>query len=1224
MQSSRIVCPSVATLVLALLFAVPENTRANVTYRPGLMQAQILSGSSNGFATEANGVPNLASNLIAIAQSDDKVSVERTSGVLMDGSSSTANPVTGTSFSWPEKYGVFAYEGEIHVTADTTYRFYGQFDDGEALVVDGVTAVNQGANSGYNNAPAVRNPYTAASTGWVPFNAWIWDWAGGKAPHTSLYALEWNADNIDSDFGNSAKWSQFRDDGTMSFLRTDTGETFTTIHSVEQSGDNLVLNVSFTNVPSSSTLVAYFGNNDRGTSSAGWDSSVSLGTIAAGNTAAAPFTVAGAATANYLRLCLSNPTKASGDDALATVFEEWTKPVDRNPAPAVSLSLSSISYTNAVYESQISSFGIGSTFCDLVLEISRNASFDPVDITVSTSGVDSASVVFPISGLITNTVYYARVVAMNDQQKSGASSILSNTTLTPGAPECQVESVVSGLTTFSVTGKATTFGAGATSATMRLEAFADAGFATPAGVSEEVPVALGGSATIGISGLSPDTEYRLRLRIVNNWGLETSTNLLPTATLDAPIVASGIRRTFASDISTVDVFFDVTAVFDGATGTATLYCDESDEPTTNRGERAVSAPGTLAWEAIPFGGNAYHAKVVLVSEANGVVYTQTWAAVVDHSFKRFRPVKFDMDPNCVDVDEPGKPIWHPEYAFDGDYSTGANAETGCSVIGKLAEMLDVPQDQEVYATRIDITHAGNSRYSLYTSEDGTTWKIVGGATNVSHSGTASYSVFAVANYVKCTFESSSGGPKSLLEVEAWGFVKAKLAKVSNVDRSITFRDGAGHRGNYGFNGGSYSSGMFDGNFTGGLYQNTAGCEVVVPTTTNTVTETGKPLYVTEVKVGHVGNTQYSLYYTTEPEPKNILDNAKDPRSWTLIDGADHVQEAGTKTYLVNQTVTAVKYVFDTTMSWTPSACEFEVWAIDPDDLPCMHETYDPVTATWIRCTPPTCTENAFEESFCPICGARFEREIPLTKLGHIYVATLTRVGRPDRYGSGYVSCSRTLEDPDTGETTWTCDFRIDFDGQDVDFTTLGGIPINGVVQYTDLTAFSTGGLDGGISPEDVMDNVWTPQWNGYWFANGLSTNEYVQYQFGTTIELTKIEFSVLNQSQTVYFSKYDPETGEETLLRSIPIAKDETEGALSYQRQTVDFFVYDKNKKTFLDAIRMRIGDYVDPMTGEITKYIGTQYGARFHTCIIEFHPWGTIQYAGLMTQPPTTIMILR
>ena len=40
--------------------------------------------------------------------------------------------------------------------------------------------------------------------------------------------------------------------------------------------------------------------------------------------------------------------------------------------------------------------------------------------------------------------------------------------------------------------------------------------------------------------------------------------------------------------------------------------------------------------------------------------------------------------------------------------------------------------------------------------------------------------------------------------------------------------------------------------------------------------------MTDFKVGHKGNTQYSLYYTTEAEPANILSNAKDPRAWKPI------------------------------------------------------------------------------------------------------------------------------------------------------------------------------------------------------------------------------------------------------------------------------------------------------------------------------------------------------
>ena len=1204
MSERRFSLPSLRPFAAILSLSLALSSYAAV-YAPGLLQAKFTTGQED----RTNDIASATSTAYA-------------AGTIMANTTGSAKDWDETSWAWAGNTS-FGYLGEMWMEAGTTYTFGKQLDDWVYVKINGEVLLD---NNSWNTFSTCD--YTPTATGWVPVEFRFGNGGGGAGVSQSAkYGFAYNTEgnkSWDVFKPANAPWKPVLDPGDGSLLRAVYSQTddYMTIEDVAVDGADLVVTASFAGLAGPGTLTAFYGPGDGGTASNGWDHCATVAAVAAGDTAADQYRIAGAGSAAFIALRLSTTVGTS------TPIQQWTTTFSLAPdAPAFKLVGAGVGYTNLSFTATCLDLGQGASSVGAAVQLALDASFASVVQTglLALAGLGSESVT--LYGLETNTTYYARVVGTNDLQKNGGSSTVSGTTLAPGEPACTVESVVSGLTTFSVTGKATAFGAGAASATMRLEASTSADFATLAGFAE-TNATLGGSSTLEISGLEPDTEYRLRLRIVNDWGLETSTNLLPASTLDAPIVASGFRRTFAPDISTVDVFFDITTVFDGATGTATLYCDENAEPTTNRGERAVSAPGTLTWAAIPFGGNAYNAKVVLVSVANGVTYTQTWSAVVDHSFKRFRPVKFDTanHSDCVTVDEPGTArILHPEYAFDGNYSTGASAEVGCSVIGNLAKMLYVPQDQEVYATRIDVTLAGNSRYSLYTSEDGTTWNLVGGAKNVSHSGTASYSVFAVANYVKCTFESSSNnGAPSLLEVEAWGFVKAKLAKVSNVARSITFRDGAGHRGNYGFNGGSYSSGMFDGNFTSGLYQNTAGCEVVVPTTTNTVSETGKPLYVTEVKVGHVGNTQYSLYYTTEPEPKNILDNAKDPRSWTLISGANHIQEAGTKTYLVNQTVTAVKYVFDTALDWTQSACEFEVWAIDPDDLPCMHETYDPETAEWTLCKPPTCTENAVEESFCPICGARFEREVLGTKLGHIYVATLTSIGRPNRYGSGFVSCSRTLEDPDTHETTWSCDFRIDFDGRDVDFTTLGGIPINGVVQYTDLTDSSTGGLDGGISPEDVKDNIWTDNWNGYWFAVGLSTNEYVQYQFGTTIELTKIEFSVLNQSQTVYFSKYDPETGEETLLRSIPIAKDEAEGALGYQRQTVDFFVYDKNKKTFLDAIRMRIGDYVDPVTGETTKYIGTQYGSRFHTCIIEFHPWGTIQYAGLMTQPPTTIMILR
>ena len=151
-------------------------------------------------------------------------------------------------------------------------------------------------------------------------------------------------------------------------------------------------------------------------------------------------------------------------------------------------------------------------------------------------------------------------------------------------------------------------------------------------------------------------------------------------------------------------------------------------------------------------------------------------------------------------------------------------------------------------------------------------------------------------------------------------------KLSRLGRSIFFRDGKGTRGNAGFNGGDYSDRVFDGDFTNYSYQNGAGAELVIPTTglDNNGNDTGVAWFVTEFKVGHKGNAKYSLYYTTEPEPADILKNAKDPRNWTPIDGATGIQAAGTKTYNVNVVATAVKYVFDTTISWTESLAEVEV------------------------------------------------------------------------------------------------------------------------------------------------------------------------------------------------------------------------------------------------------------------------------------------------------------
>ena len=583
--------------------------------------------------------------------------------------------------------------------------------------------------------------------------------------------------------------------------------------------------------------------------------------------------------------------------------------------------------------------------------------------------------------------------------------------------------------------------------------------------------------------------------------------------------------------------------------------------------------------------------------------------------------------------------------FNGNFTDW----TYCNRYGTTELVIDVTHiitdpDGQAFVTSVLVGHQGGSKYSLYyTTEeepadvltyaaDPRTWVAIDGATNIQEAGTKTYNVNQIATAVKYVFVTGSDWDAQLAEVEVQGYeyIPPKAVKISSLDRSIFFRNGSGNRGNYGTNGGHASDRLFNGNFTDWTYCNRYGTtELVIPTTglDDQGNDTGVAWYVTDFLVGHQGGSKYSLYYTTEAEPADVLTYAADPRTWIAVPGATGIQEAGTKTYGVNKTVTAVKYVFDTGADWDAQLAEVEVWAMDPSSITCLHENMTDSYPAWIVCQAATCTENAFEERFCPDCNERFEREAPLSKLGHNFVYTLTEPGTTTSYGSGYVECSRCNE------------FHIVFDGDIVDLTTLGGPPINGIVQFTDLTASSLGAESGGIKLPYLMDGYWDNDWgHAYYFAE-CSSNEYVQFTFGTPIDLTKIEYSVINESQTVYFSKYDPATGVETLLKTIHIVKDTASGAPGYQRRTVTFTREaeggeepapapqaapgrrsaprsapdDSNASGItVDAIRMRIGDYIDPVTGEVTAYIGYNYGAHDrHTIVCEVHPWGTIPGAG-------------
>ena len=76
-----------------------------------------------------------------------------------------------------------------------------------------------------------------------------------------------------------------------------------------------------------------------------------------------------------------------------------------------------------------------------------------------------------------------------------------------------------------------------------------------------------------------------------------------------------------------------------------------------------------------------------------------------------------------------------------------------------------------YVEKIMIGHAGNRKYSLYYSMDGSTWSPVSGAVNVQYSGIATYAVGAKATKVKYVFNEGTAGNwtlKHLAEIQIWG------------------------------------------------------------------------------------------------------------------------------------------------------------------------------------------------------------------------------------------------------------------------------------------------------------------------------------------------------------------------------------------------------------------------------------------------------------------------
>ena len=291
-----------------------------------------------------------------------------------------------------------------------------------------------------------------------------------------------------------------------------------------------------------------------------------------------------------------------------------------NNDPVAVVSVDSFFYTNATVSATVADLG-GAPEAGVTVQIAETSDFAAPVWTTNYAVAVPGSRSFDVIGLATGTTHYVRLAATNALGGSAESGPFSFTTFSPVAPSGTAAFFSRGFTTLAATATASDIGTGAQSATIRLEASTD-GF-TNVVASTEVSAVVDQTETLVAGNLTPGVAYRLRVRIRNDWGLATYIDLPDATTYAVPFAVTGIGWTFSPDGSTVDFSFGVSAVFDGATGTATLEYDGRTFST-----QEFSSAGSLVWPNVAAAAGTATATVTVSADVDGTTYTHVWTAAV--------------------------------------------------------------------------------------------------------------------------------------------------------------------------------------------------------------------------------------------------------------------------------------------------------------------------------------------------------------------------------------------------------------------------------------------------------------------------------------------------------------------------------------------------------------------------------------------------------------------
>lgn len=578
--------------------------------------------------------------------------------------------------------------------------------------------------------------------------------------------------------------------------------------------------------------------------------------------------------------------------------------------------------------------------------------------------------------------------------------------------------------------------------------------------------------------------------------------------------------------------------------------------------------------------------------------------------------------------------------FDADETTHIiGSKPGASIILDFSTFVTVDKPM-VYISDITVANTGGGSYSLATSEDGTTWTDVPGAQTVQQAGSVSFPVGVRAKFVKYFFISSNGTDLGELTVRGWRTSVPHIVSKYSLVKQVGVIDGSAN-----FGGGTGNpAAVFNGTFTDYQMLPRAGSGSYFDIDFSSETASG--YYITEIRVGSTGDKRYTLQHSMNGS------------NWTDVNGAVSVKPAGTAVFEVGVTATHVRYLFVDGSNWdfsTQYLAEIQVWGMDADDLPCTHPNIE--TAVWIPVpNSATCTKQGIDERFCPDCGERFTKTSNDPPLGHDYISTLARPGGFKRFGIGSITCSR-------------CDYRIDFTNTPetdstngpIDLVTVGGMAVENLVQFTDLSVTSTDHTEWGPNPAKIIDGSWTEWWVSYWVSAG-NNNQYVDFVFGTEIDLTKIDLSVKDVNQTFQFFDVDDATGSETQLKQFGIIRTDLDGYQNhvYRPEGVDPPKdYGDSRKDYWDELVVEDdpgvpanqtdenGNLVLNSKGETIVNCWQRFTVRFFNqpckhlrircpqtsyslwsgnsmCLIECHPWGIVRGGSETRYRKETLLILQ